>query len=55
VLRKLFEPKKDQASGDWEKCHSERFCGVYSSSNINEVIKSRIMRLAVYVAHVTFT
>ena len=55
VLGKLFEPKKDQTTADWEKFHSERFCDVHFSSNINEVIKSRIMRWAVYVARVNFT
>jgi hypothetical protein len=28
VLRKVFEPKKDQATGDWEKFHNEMFCDV---------------------------
>jgi len=55
VLRKVFEPKKDQATGDWEKFQNERFCDEYSSSNINEVVKSRIMGWAVYVTRVTFT
>jgi hypothetical protein len=47
VLRKLVEPKKDQATRDWEKFNNERFCGVYYSSNNNEAIKSRIMGWAV--------
>jgi hypothetical protein len=50
VLRKILEAKKDEVTRDWRKFHNEKFCDLYSSSNINKVIRSRRMRWAVHVA-----
>jgi hypothetical protein len=41
VLRRIFGPKRDEATIDWKRLHNEELC---SSPNIR-VIKSRIMRL----------
>jgi hypothetical protein len=41
VLGKLFEPKKDEVTGDWKNFHNEKLRDLYSS-NINEMIKSRM-------------
>jgi hypothetical protein len=41
VLRRMFEPNRDQAIGDWRKLHNEELNDLYSSANIVPVIKSR--------------
>ena len=41
MLRRLFGPKKDEASGEWRRLHNEEFYAVYSSPNIIRGIKSR--------------
>jgi len=50
VLRKKFGPKRDEVTGDWRRLHNEDLNDPYSSPNIIRVIKSRIIRLAGYVA-----
>jgi hypothetical protein len=45
VLRKLFGPERDEATGDWKKSHSEKLRDPYSSPNITLGIKLRGMRL----------
>jgi hypothetical protein len=45
VLRRLFEPKRDEVTGGWRKLHN-----LYSSPSIIRMIKSRRMRWARYVA-----
>jgi hypothetical protein len=49
VLRRIFEPKKDEVKGEWRKLHNEELNGPYSP-NIVRVIKSRRMRWAGHVA-----
>jgi hypothetical protein len=44
VLRRIFEPKRDEVAGDWRKIHNEDLHNLYSSPNI--MIKSRKMRWA---------
>jgi hypothetical protein len=44
VLRRLFGPKRDEATGEWRKLHNEELHDLYSSPTIVRVIKSRIMR-----------
>jgi len=49
VLRKIFEPKRDEVTGEWRKSHNEELNDLYCSPNIVQVIKSRRMR---WVGHV---
>jgi hypothetical protein len=44
VLRRIFGPKKDKATGEWRRLHNEELNDVYSSPNIIRVIKLRRMR-----------
>jgi hypothetical protein len=46
VLRRIFEPKKDKATGEWRRLHNDELNDLYSSPNIIRVIKSRRMRWA---------
>jgi hypothetical protein len=50
VLRRIFEPKRDEMTGGWRKLHSEELHGLYSSPIIVRVIKARRMRWAGHVA-----
>ena len=50
VLRKIFGPKRDKATGEWRKLHNEELNDLYSLPNIVRVIKCRKMRLAGHVA-----
>jgi hypothetical protein len=50
VLRRIFGPKTDEATGEWRRLHNEELNDLYSSPNIIRVIKSRRMRWAEYVA-----
>jgi hypothetical protein len=49
VLRRIFGPKRDEATGDWRRLHNEELNDLYSSQNIIRVMKSRIMRWAGHV------
>jgi hypothetical protein len=50
VLRRIFGPKRDEATGEWRRLHNEELSALYSSTNIIRVIKSRRMRWAGRVA-----
>jgi hypothetical protein len=50
VLRRIFGPKRDEATGEWRRLRNEELNDLYSSPNIIRVIKSRRMRWAGYVA-----
>jgi hypothetical protein len=50
VLRRIFGPKRDEATGEWRRLHNEELNDVYSLPNIIRVIKSRRMRWAGHVA-----
>jgi hypothetical protein len=44
VLRRIFGPKRNEATGEWRRLHSEELNDPYSSPNIIWVIKPRRMR-----------
>jgi hypothetical protein len=50
VLRRIFGSKRDEVRGEWRKLYKEELNGLYCSSNITGVIKSRIMRRAGHAA-----
>ena len=50
VLRRIFEPRRDEVTGEWRRLHNEELNDLYSSPNIVRVIKSRRMRWAGHVA-----
>jgi hypothetical protein len=39
ALRKIFGPKRDELTGEWEKLHNEELNDLYSSSNLIRVMK----------------
>jgi len=51
VSRRIFGPRRDEVTGELRRVHSEELNDLYSSPNIVQVIKSRRMRRAGYVAH----
>jgi hypothetical protein len=49
VLRRIFEPKRDEVTGELRKLHNYKLHDLYSSPNTVQVIKSRRKR---WVGHV---
>ena len=50
VLRRIFRPRWDEVTGEWRRLHNEELNDLYSSPNIERVIKLRRMRWAGHVA-----
>jgi hypothetical protein len=50
VLRRIFEPKRDEVTGGLRKLHNEELHNLYSSPSIIRGIKSRTMRWAGHAA-----
>jgi hypothetical protein len=50
VLRRIFEPKRDEVTGEWRKLRNVKLNDLYSSPNIVRMIRSRRMRWAGHVA-----
>jgi hypothetical protein len=50
VLRRLFEPKRDEVTGKWRKLHNEEFHDLHSSPSIIKIIKARRTKWAGHVA-----
>jgi hypothetical protein len=43
VLRRIFGPKWDEATGEWRKLHNEELNNLYSSSDIIRQVKANEM------------
>jgi hypothetical protein len=50
VLRRIFGPKGDEATGEWRSLHNEELNDLYSSPNVIQVIISRRLRWAGHVS-----
>jgi hypothetical protein len=50
VLRRIFGPKRGEATGEWRRLHNEKLHDLYSSLDIIRLIKSRRMRWTRHVA-----
>jgi hypothetical protein len=50
VLRRIFGPKRDEATGEWRRLHNEELNDLYLPPNIIRVIKSRRIRWTGHVA-----
>jgi hypothetical protein len=50
VLRRMFEPYRDEVTGVWKKLHNEELNDLYRSPSIVRVKKSRRMRWTGHVA-----
>jgi hypothetical protein len=44
VMGRIFEPKRDEVTGEWRKLHKEELNDLYSLPHFIRVIKSRRMR-----------
>jgi hypothetical protein len=49
VLRRIFEPKRDEVTWEWRELHNEELNGLYSSPNSIRVAKSIRMKWTVHV------
>ena len=50
VLRRIFGPRRDEATVEWRRLHNEELCDLFFSPNVVRVIKSRRMRWVGHVA-----
>jgi len=50
VLRRIFEPRRDEVTGEWRRLHNEELNDLCSLPNTVRVIKSRRMRWTGHVA-----
>jgi hypothetical protein len=50
VLRRIFGPKRDEATREWRRLHNEELNDLYSPPNTIGIMKSRRMRWAGHVA-----
>jgi hypothetical protein len=50
VLRRIFEPKRDEVTREWRKLHNKELHDLYFSPSIIRIIKSRRMRWSGHVA-----
>jgi hypothetical protein len=41
VLRKIFEPKRNEVTGEWKKLHIQEFNNLYTSHNIFRKMKKK--------------
>jgi hypothetical protein len=52
LLRRIFEPRRDEMAGGWRKLHNEELRNLNSSPSIIRMIKSMTMRWASHVARI---
>ena len=52
VLRRIFGPKRDEATGEWRKLHNKELNVLYPSPSTVRVIKSRRMRWVGHAARI---
>jgi hypothetical protein len=52
VLRRIFEPRRDEVIGGWRKLLNEELHNLYCSPSIIRMIKSRRMRWAGHVERI---
>jgi hypothetical protein len=50
VLRRVFEPKRDEVTVEWRKLHNEELNDLYSLPILVRGVKSRRMRWGGHVA-----
>jgi hypothetical protein len=50
VLRRIFETKRDEVTGEWRKLHNEELHDLYYSQSINRKINAKRMRWVGHVA-----
>jgi hypothetical protein len=50
-MRRIFEPKRDEVTGEWRELHNEELHNLYSFPDNIRQDKSRRMRWAGHVAH----
>jgi hypothetical protein len=50
VLRRIFEPKRDEVTGEWRKLHNEELRYLCSLPSRIRIIKSRRVRWVGHVA-----
>jgi len=50
VLRKIFQPKREEVAGQWRRLHNEKLCDLYSSPDVIPVMESRGMKRAYRVS-----
>jgi hypothetical protein len=50
VVRRIFEPKREEVAGGWRRLHNEELRNLYASPNIVRMIKSRGMTWTGHVA-----
>jgi hypothetical protein len=51
VLRRIFEPKRDEVTGEWRTLHIEELNDMYCSPSTIQVFKTIRMRWAGHVEH----
>ena len=49
MLKRIFKPKRDEVTGEWKRQHKGDRNDLYSSTNIMQLIKSRII---IWVGHI---
>ena len=49
LFRRIFGPRRDEVTREWRRLHNEDLNDLYSSPNVERVIKSRRMRLTGHV------